>query len=235
MSVEMDTRKFMVIGGRTDHFEEVFGYAADIFCLDLEDTVPAERKEAARHAVREFIALGAKRGRRTAIRVSALSSADGLRDLLLMQEQPHAPEMVVLAKAESPQEVALVRQLLAPKLGDFHLQPIIETAHALSQVEQIASVAGVGSISLGGKDLSESLRVEREWEPLLYARSRSSAAAAIAGIPIVDGPQPKDTTAQDLRLLCSKLKALGFAGKSAIFPEQLDVINEVWGRADAHG
>ena len=225
----MSTRKFMVIGGRIDHFDEVFGYPCDLVCLDLEDTVPAVRKEAVRGAVGGFIAMGRQRGVKTAIRVSALSTSDGLRDLLLMQAQQQAPDMVVQAKAESPEEVALVRDLLAPRLGSFHLQPIIETVRALARVEQIAAVAGVGSISLGGKDLSESLRVERAWEPMLYARSRCAAAAAMATVDIVDGPQSKDTSLDDLRALCVQLKALGFAGKSAIFPEHLPVINEIWG------
>lgn len=224
----MSTRKFMIIGGRTDEFQLVFSYDADVICLDLEDTVPAERKEPAREAVQDFIRLGARLGRQTAVRIAALSTFDGLRDLLLMQAQPRLPDMIVLSKAESPQEVALVHQLLAPQ-GRFHLQPIIETAKALSQVEQIAAVPGVRSISLGGKDLSESLRVQRAWEPLLYARSRSSAAAAMAGVPIVDGPQSKETSLEDLRTACRQLKALGFAGKSAILPEHLPVIQEVWG------
>jgi (S)-citramalyl-CoA lyase len=224
----MSTRKFMIIGGRTDEFERVFSYAADIICLDLEDTVPAARKEPARQAVQDFVRLGAHLGRQTAVRIAALSTFDGLRDLLLMQAQPRLPDMIVLSKADSPQEVALVHQLLAPQ-GKFHLQPIIETARALSEVERIAAVQGVGSISLGGKDLSESLRVQREWEPLFYARSRTSAAAAMAGVPIVDGPQSKDTSLESLRTMCRQLKAMGFAGKSAIFPEHLDIINEVWG------
>lgn len=224
----MSTRKFMIIGGRTDDFEREFACAADIVCLDLEDTVPVDRKEATRQATEAFIGLGGKLGRATAVRIAALSTSDGLRDLLLMQALPRLPDMVVLSKAESAREVAIVQQLLAPK-GAFHLQPIIETAQALSVVEQIAAVPGVGSISLGGKDLSESLRVARDWEPLLYARSRSSAAAAMAGVPIVDGPQSRDTSVDGLRKLCQQLKALGFAGKSAIFPEHLDVINAVWG------
>jgi len=227
----MSTRKFMIIGGKTDNFEEVFAYPCDIVCLDLEDTVPADRKDAARDALPRFIALGARLGRKTAVRISALSCADGLRDLLLMQEQPRAPDMVVQSKAESAQEVALVRQLLAPRLGEFHLQPIIETAQALAQVESIAAVPGVGSISLGGKDLSESLRVERSWEPMLYARSRCAAAAAQAQVAIVDGPQSRETSLDALRDMCQRLKALGFAGKSAIFPEHLPVINEVWDAA----
>lgn len=218
----------MIMGGRTEEFAQAFDYAADVICLDLEDTVPRDRKDATRGAVADFIALGHRLGRKTAVRLSPLSTFDGMRDLLLTQQLRQAPYMVVLAKADSAQEVALVRQLLHPVLGDFHLQPIIETGVALGQVEAIAGVPGVGSISLGGKDLSESLRVERAWEPLLYARSRCSAAAAMHGIPIVDGPQSKDETAESLRAMCKKLKALGFAGKSAVFPEHLYVINEVW-------
>lgn len=224
----MSTSKFMLMGGREDDFEAAFDHPADVICLDLEDTVAAGQKEKTRAAVGRFLALGRGRQRRTAVRLSPLSTFDGLRDLLLMQQLEHAPYMVVLAKADSAQEVALVRDLLQPVFGHFHLQPIIETALALGRVEQIASVPGIGSLSLGGKDLSESLRVDRSWESLLYARGRCAAAAAAAGIPIVDGPQSRDTTPDELRTHCERLKALGYAGKSAVFAEHLSTINGIW-------
>jgi (S)-citramalyl-CoA lyase len=222
------TSKFMVIGGREEDLEPAFSYPADVICVDLEDTVPPDRKEAMRAALKPFIAQGRRLQRKTAVRISPLSTFDGLQDLLLMQQLDRAPDMVVLAKPQSPQEVAVVRDLLQPVMADIHLQAIVETAAALACVEQIASVPGLGSISLGGKDLSESLRVNRSWESLLYARSRCAAAAAAAGIPIVDGPQSRDTTANELRGLCVALRSLGYAGKSAVFPEHLDVINGIW-------
>lgn len=215
----MSTSKFMLIGGREEDFEVAFDQPADVVCLDLEDTVPTVQKEKTRASVGAFIALGRNRQRRTAVRISPLSTFDGLRDLLMMQQLEQPPYMVVLAKADSAQEVVLVRNLLHPVLGPFHLQPIIETALALGRVEQIASVPGIGSLSLGGKDLSESLRVDRSWESLQYARSRCAAAAAAAGVPIVDGPQSKETTPDELRVHCERLKALGYAGKSAVFAE----------------
>lgn len=224
----MSTSKFMVIGGRVEELEPAFSYPADVICMDLEDTVPPDRKEAMRAALQPFIARGHRLQRKTAVRISPLSTFDGLRDLLLLQQLDRPPDMVVLAKTQSPQEVAVVRDLLHPVMADVHLQAIIETASALTCVEQIASVPGLGSISLGGKDLSASLRVSQSWESLLYARSRCSAAAAAAGISIVDGPHSRDITADRLRDLCAALKSLGYAGKSAVFPGHLGVINDMW-------
>lgn len=224
----MSTSKYMVIGGQVQQLPQAFDLPAEAICLDLEDTVSATLKDRARAALPHLVALAARTGKTAAVRINALSTFEGLRDLLLLQQLEHAPAMIVLAKTESARDVVLVRDLLQPLHGPLHLQPIIETTAALHQVEDIAGVFGVGSLSLGGKDLSESLRVERGWEPLLYARSRCSAAAAMHGIPIVDGPQSRDESSESLRALCVKLKALGFAGKSAVFPEHLPVINEVW-------
>lgn len=224
----MSTSKYMIVGGRIDEIPHAFELPADVVCLDLEDTVPAAAKQATRDAVKDFVALGMRKGRMTAVRLSPLTTFDGIRDLLLMQQLDRAPCMIVLAKTESARDVAVVRELLRPLHGDLHYQPIIETGLALGEVERIAAAPGVGSISLGGKDLSEALRVQRSWEPLLYARSRCAAAAAMNGIPVVDGPQSRDESPEDVRALCLRLKALGFAGKSSICAEHLAVIHEVW-------
>src|SRR5690606_35112106 len=115
---------------------------------------------------------------------------DGLKDLLLLRALPRAPNIIVLSKTEDPHEVRLAQQLLLPRHPQMQIQAIIETAAALLKVEEIAAQPGLHSISLGGKDLSESLRIARSWDALLYARGRCAAAAAAADIPIVDGPQP---------------------------------------------
>jgi len=224
----MNTRKFMLVGGRVDQLPAAFGYDADLVCLDLEDTVAATAKEAARRAVPDLVALGRRHGRATAVRISSLATLDGLRDMTLLSEVAEVPDMVVLAGVRCAHELRLVRELLLPRHGAVGLQPIIENAEALREVEAIAAFPGVHSISLGGKDLSDSLRVARDWDALLYARGRCVAAAAAAGVPVVDGPQPPTEDPVALRALCERLRTLGFAGKSAIVGEHLPVIAEVW-------
>ena len=73
--------------------------------------------------------------------------------------------------------------------------------------------------------MSAELRTNLDWENLLYARSRLVHAAAGANIDLIDVPSLNLNDAEGLEAAAKASAGLGFTGKAAIHPKQLEVIN----------
>lgn len=223
--------KLLVTGGREEAFAPAFRSGAASICLDLEDTVPAERKDAMRALLPEFLTAARAAGCPGAgVRVSSLGTPDGLKDVQLLLGCPVLPDVVVLTKIGSVAELLLFESLLSGRCAGIELQAIIETADGLNNAEAIALASRrLTGLAFGGKDLSAEMRMERAWEPMLYARSRVAHAAARAGIAAYDEPfHPRDDL-EGLRLACLRVRALGYTGKSATDPRHAPVIAAAFG------
>jgi citrate lyase beta subunit len=222
--------KLLITGGEEAAFEAAFASGATSIALDLEDTVPDPLKDATRALVPSFLARGRARGCHVGVRISALSTHDGLRDILMLQQLAEQPDSIVLTMVESAAELILLDELLCGPCAALPLNVIIETPRAIAAVDEIARACRrVEALSFGGKDLSKALGAKREWEPLYYARSRVVNAAHGAGIGAYDEPfHPRDDL-EGLRQNCERVKAMGFTGKSTTDPRHPAVINGVFG------
>lgn len=78
-----------VPGSRPDRFSKALASGADLVCIDLEDAVAPGDKDAARYAVVQ--ALPELEMGRVAVRINALATADGLRDLLALRDGSGSP------------------------------------------------------------------------------------------------------------------------------------------------
>lgn len=199
---------------------------ADEVIVDLEDAVADEGKEQARE-----LALAALRhgplGRTTALRVNGRSTPWWEDDLRAAAEA--RPDVVVLPKVESPEDVSAAADLLPESTG---LEAQIETARGLVESERIAAAgSGLEALVFGPADLAASLGV-----PVLSigagasdaALARVVAAARAFGLQAVDGPHAR--LGDDLGLVASARRALehGFDGKWVIHPSQIDPVNFVF-------
>jgi len=197
--------------------------AADEVIVDLEDAVAPGEKDAAR----ELAAAAFRRGplgRTTALRVNGRSTPWWEEDLRTAAEA--RPDVVVLPKVESPEDVAAAAELLPPGIG---LEAQIETARGLAEAEAIAGAGhGLEALVFGPADLAASLGV-----PVLtigagsseYALARVVAAARASGLQAVDGPHAR--LGDDLGLVRSAHRALelGYDGKWVIHPSQIEPVN----------
>ena len=193
--------------------------AADEAIVDLEDAVAAGEKEAAR----ELAVVALQQGplaRTTALRVNGRATSWWEDDLRAAAEA--RPDVVVLPKVESPEDVAAAAELLPDGIG---LEAQIETARGLAEAERIAAAGyGLEALVFGPADLAASLGV-----PVLtigagvpeYALGRVVAAARAYGLQAVDGPHAR--LRDDLGLVLSARRALelGYDGKWVIHPSQI--------------
>ncbi len=210
------TSLLFVPGVRPEWFGKALASDADIVCIDLEDAVPPEGKDAAR------VAAVAAIGPRTAIRINAVTTRAGLADLLALAAAPALPPLVLVPMVESVGELAVVRGAL----GDgAMLVPLIETPRGLRHGTEIAAAPGVAAMMFGGGDMAGELGTALAWAPLLYARHALVMACAEAGIPAIDVPWIALDDADGLAEEARRAHAIGFQAKAAIHPAQLGAIH----------
>ena len=210
-------------------------HGADCVLLDLEDSVPPGEKETARILVKHLLA-GVEFPEETWVRINPLDAGgiDDLREVLW--GRPHG---VCLPKAEFADDVRILVEHLERIETEIGLDrptwimPIVETARGLLRVDEIcAADERIVAVAFGAEDYTRDVGARRTDEALLYARSRLVAAAKAAGI------QASDTVFADLEddagLAAESRKArdLGFDGKGAINPRQLEAIHAAFSPTD---
>lgn len=215
--------------------------AADALIFDLEDSVPRDAKDEARRQVGQALASLQKP---TFVRISHPRAGDFRSDLAVLRQAAGSPLLagVVLPKAEDARDV----QAVAAELGAIEsacgmradslgILPLVETCLGLRATYDMAKasprVCGMSLASAEEGDFMVDLG--GRWSPrslaLAYPRSKMVVDARAAGLQwLVDGVfmNLKDTTA--LRVECEIARELGFIGKMAIHPTQVQVMHEVF-------
>jgi citrate lyase subunit beta / citryl-CoA lyase len=221
-----------VPGDRRDRLDGTPGRGADALILDLEDAVPAARKEPARQTVARW--LGAQRADTPELwlRINAGSAgADVAACVTARVTGLVAPKATVGLLAEVDELLAAREAELGLPRGRFAVLALIETAAGLLAAPEVAAAARVVRLGLGEVDLAAELGLvttepRAELAPL---RLQLVVASAAAGIAAPVGPTSTDFRDLDaLRASTRALLRLGFRGRTAVHPAQLPVINDVF-------
>ena len=210
---------------RPERFAKATEVGADVLILDLEDAVAPKDKERARGEALAYLAQ--KHAIPTALRVNSLRTRFGLADVDALLTSDATPEFVVLPKTDSAVDLALLDRLFGEAGKAAKLIALIESATALSNLETIAQATPrLAGLLFGAADMAADLGAAVGWEPLLNARSRLVAAAALSGAIAIDTPFFDIHDLEGLSAEVERSIALGFAGKTAIHPDQVKAIND---------
>ena len=219
---------------------------ADEVFLDIEDAVAPSQKEAARpnivKALKEFTWGDKVR----VVRINDLRTKWAYRDLIEVVEQAgDRIDVIMIPKVNSPQEVFMVDRLLT-QIEEYKgfsrrigLEAQIETAAGLACVEEIgqasprletlvwgpgdyAASAGMRMLSIGAHKLTYPGHV---WH---YIMARIVGAAKAAGLQAIDGPYAAIEDLEGFRESALLASMLGYDGKWAIHPSQVDPCNEIF-------
>ena len=214
---------------RPERFEKALDAGADAVIVDHEDAVAASRKSEARAALSDFAALWEARGDEAPavqVRINAIGSSLHDADLEAVATLP-AAFGVRVPKTRSADDVHAVRSA-APGRA---VHALLESAISIERAFEIAD-AGVESIATGEADLRAELGVPAgiDGEPgLAWSRSRIVNAAAAAGLPSPLMAVYADVADLDgLEASCRLGRMLGFGGRTAIHPRQLEVIRRTF-------
>jgi citrate lyase subunit beta / citryl-CoA lyase len=195
----------------------VFDAGADAVMLDLEDAVPPAAKHQARAMVTQVLA-----GRSAWVRINAVGTELAADDL---EAVAGLAAGIRIPKVESAEDVQWVRE----RVPDTPLICAIETARGLIAAHEIAQADGVRHLSLGGVDLRRDLGASDGNLQTLYARSHLVVASRAAGLdPPIDSVYARLGDEHGLRAQTEFARSLGFFGKSAIHPQQLAVLHDVF-------
>lgn len=208
---------------------------ADALILDLEDSVAADARPAARARAREFL-LGKKN---VWVRINPIDTEDATADLDGVM--PSAPAGIMLPKPRSAAAaIELDRRISALEskhgieLGSTRILPLCtEHPEALFTLNgYIGATPRLAGLSWGAEDLSAALgavtnRDEHgDWLPTYeMARSLCLLAAAAAEVAAIDTVFTDFKDSEGLRRYASNARRDGFSGMLAIHPAQVAVIN----------
>lgn len=232
--------------------EKATGLAADQVFLDLEDSVIPDAKVKARATVASSVNSLDWGERVVAVRVNDMSSPWGQDDIgAVAKSAGPRLDLIIVPKVESAAQVELVDRLLAEaesesgrKVGSIAIELQIETAPGLTAVDEIANesertealVFGPGDMaaSLGMPSLVVGeLREDYPGDPWHTILMRILVAARSAGLQAIDGPFAGIDDPDGYRASAARSRLLGYDGKWAIHPSQIDIANEVYGVSQA--
>ena len=213
---------------------------ADALLIDLEDSVALAAKPAAREFVQAFLGANPPSGQPLLyVRVNALDS--GLVDADLAAIMPGHPHGIMLPKCCGGRDV----QHLSAKLGVHEarlglaegctriLAIATETAASLFQLGSYGGMSRrLQALTWGAEDLSADIGAESSRDeaghltgPYQLARSLTLLGAAAAGVLAIDTVFTDLRDETGLRSECEAARRDGFAGKMAIHPGQVGIIN----------
>lgn len=203
---------------------------ADICCVDLEDSVPAHRKEEARQLATQFFTSGdVTTTPPRAIRVNAVTDPDGLADLLSLRHYPVKPAIVLIPKVESARDVEIVEQVLGEQCPTLEFFAVIETPRGVERLAEITTASRrLRALIFGAADYAMEVGIGLDWEPLVHVRARLVNSALAADIHVLDSPTFALTDMALVHRESVAAQQLGFSGKIALHPRQVPIIRDVF-------
>ena len=237
-------RSWLYVPGHKERMiEKSFGLPADAVIYDLEDAVPPAEKQAARDTLTRMLGSAPPAGDvRRYVRLNHPSHAT-LFEADLACAVGLGVEGIAVPKIEAPAEVEGVVQSLeraetdaGAASGSMRIMVLIESPLGLLNAYAIAASSDrITAVCLGAEDFSAELGLPlvktAEAKELLYARSALAVAAAAAGVQPIDVIWTDLDDLEGLGAEARQARRLGFTGKAAIHPAQLDPINAAFSPA----
>jgi citrate lyase subunit beta/citryl-CoA lyase len=232
-----------VPGDRPERMEKALGYGADALILDLEDSVAASAKPAARTAAAAFLTRPNRAESSVALFVRINPLDGGLADDDLAAIASAKPDGIMLPKAEGGKSVVDLIARLA-KLGNdtsliFPLAT--ETPAAIFEIGTFRGVSPrICALSWGAEDLPAAIGATTAREadgsytpPYELARSLTLFGAHAAGVAALETVFPDIKNMDGLTAYAARGRRDGFTGMMAIHPAQIPVINAAFTPTEA--
>ena len=222
-----------VPGNRANMLDKAVGLRPDAVVPDMEDSVPTAEKENAREMIASFLPTLAEAGHQIIPRVNSLHTGL-MEDDLAAVIGPHIAGVSV-GKVGSANDVRQIADSVGRKeiaagitFGATSLVLWVETASAIVNAFSICRASKrIIAIAFGGEDLTNDMAIPRteSEEEIAYPRSVVAVAARAAGVLALETPYFNYRDDEGLRRNSTASRNLGFRGRFAIHPSQIDGIN----------
>ena len=228
-----------VPGNRQDMLEKATALPVDALVPDMEDSVPVAEKGQARETIAGMLPALAAEGRKIIPRTNSLGTGLLEEDLSAVVG-PHIFGVTV-GKTDSVWDVHQVASIvatleeragLAP--GSIRLIPWIETARGVVHAAEICGASPrIVAVAFGAEDFTADMGIQRteEGAEVAYPRGAVPVAARAAGVGALDTPYVSFRDPEGLQRDAARARGLGFTGKFAIHPSQIEAINSMFSPA----
>jgi citrate lyase subunit beta/citryl-CoA lyase len=217
---------------------KVAASSADQVMFDLEDACAVSQKVVARGTVIEALNTLDFGGKIRTFRPNNIATKYFYRDLIdVVEAAGHNLDGVIVPKVDGPEDVLFVDRLLTQielnvglVVGRIMIEALIESADAVLHAEQIAKATPrMGGIIFGLVDFAGDIGAKETGAEQFfyynYAKAKTVTAARAAGITCVDGVTLAIRDLDACRRDSEMAARMGFDGKWAIYPPQVEVIN----------
>ena len=219
---------------------------ADQVFMDLEDSVAPLAKDEARGNVIDALKNNDWGDKIVVVRINSIDTQWAADDLKTVIEAAGSYlDCVMVPKVQYAHEIHFVDHMLRMIETNFGLEKRIgieaqiETATGLENINEIAHASDrIETLIFGPADMSASLGLPTvtaglpmpgypgdHWHWVL---ERILVAARDAGLQAIDGPYLLIKDLDGFREMSMRARALGYDGKWALHPGQIDVLNEVF-------
>lgn len=229
----MDLRRTMLFipGNNPGMLQNGGIFGADSVILDLEDAVAPAEKDAARLLVSSALSHVDYGKSEKVVRINPLDTFAAADIAAVVPCRPDALLIPKVQSADNVKEAAdRITAAMLPGQKQIKLIALLETPRGIAEAYNIAQAhSSLAAIALGAEDYTAAIGAKRTIEGLeiFTARSMVVNAAAAAGIQSIDTPFTDANDEQGLQKDTELAKQLGFKGKLAINPRQIEVIHSI--------
>ena len=242
-----------VPGSNPGMFDKAANSPADYVFLDLEDAVsPGDKIQARKNIIEALNDIDWRgKGKTISIRINSIDTHYMYRDVVDLVEQAGASiDTILIPKVGVAADVYMVDAMLSQietakgysnKIG---IEALIETTLGMANVDSIAtSSPRMEAMHFGVADYAASCRARTtnigglnpdypgdQWH---HGLSRMLVACRAYGLRPIDGPFGDFNDPDGYMLGARRAAAMGYEGKWAIHPSQIELANEVYSPADA--
>ncbi len=247
-SRNLPRRSCLSVPGSSERFlQKGPSIPADMTFLDLEDSVAPLEKVEARGKVVDAIKNLDWGDRVLCVRVNAWDTKWTYGDVIeVVGNAGERLDEVMLPKVQSASEVVALDLLLTQieanvglPIGHIGIEAQIETTRGLINVEEICAASPrLETIIFGPADFAASMEMpvltggvqipEYPGDHFHYVFSKILMAGRANGLQVIDGPFLKVREPDSFRDYCRRTQVLGYDGKWALHPDQVDILNELF-------
>ncbi len=223
------------------------GLGADMVFLDLEDAVAPLEKPAARAKVVQAINEQNWGETVLCVRVNVWDTEWTYRDVIeVVEGAGERLDELMLPKVQNVGDVQALDMLLTQiekvtgRQSRVGIEAQIETARGIINVEKICAASDrLETIILGPVDMSASMEMpslegglpipEYPGDYFHYVFVKILMAGRANGLQVIDGPYVKVRDPEGFREFSKRAQILGYDGKWALHPDQVAILNEMFG------
>lgn len=220
-----------VPGDDEDRLAAARASAADGLVLDLEDTVGPAAKDGARADTVETVRRWDDERTRCLVRINGLDTPHGIEDVEAFVDAEVTPDAVLVPDVRDGTALEIVADAFGTAGLEVPLVGLVERPEAVLAARSIGrSTPRLTALAFGSIDFQTNMGMPvldpgTDVYPPRYVVAMAAGAAGIAAYDTVVLDLDDE---ERLREEAVTARTLGYDGKAAVAPEQVEVINEVF-------